>query len=122
MKEITHQEFVAQLKAQGVPRRHVAFICPMCKTPQSMDCLINAGAGKTEDDVEKYIGFSCVGRWTKAGGPRKQPDGKPCNWTLGGLLSLHDLVVIHEGKKHPHFEVATLEQAQALLASKGGQP
>lgn len=120
MKEITSEEFVAQLKAQGVPRRHVALICPMCKTPQSMDCLIAAGAGKTEDDVEGFIGFSCVGRWTKAGSPRKEPDGKPCNWTLGGLLSMHNLVVIHEGKKHPRFEPATREQAQALLASKGG--
>lgn len=120
MKKVTLEEFFAELKAQGVPRRHLAFVCPMCKTTQSMDCLITAGAGKTEDDVDGYIGFSCVGRWTRAGSPRKQPDGKPCNWTLGGLLQLHDMVVVKDGEERPHFASATPEQAQALLASKGG--
>lgn len=120
MKKVTVEEFRSQLNAQGVQRRHLAFVCPMCKTPQSMDCLIAAGAGKTEDDVEKYIGFSCVGRWVNAGSPRKEPDGRPCNWTLGGLLQCHNFAVSRAGKEHPHFAPATPEQAQALLASKGG--
>jgi hypothetical protein len=46
----------------------------------------------------------------------KAPDGKPCNWTLGGLFRTHTLeVVTPDGKKHPRFEVATPEQAQAHL-------
>lgn len=84
-----------------------------------MDCLIRAGAGKTEGDVEKYVGFSCVGRWTGAGSPRKNPDGKPCNWTLGGLFQTHKVTVVTpDGKPHPIFEVATAEEAQALMRGK----
>ncbi len=68
MKTMTIAEFQAVLREQGVSRRaDVAFVCPICKTPQSMQSLINAGVGKTEDEVERYIGFSCIGRFTGAG-------------------------------------------------------
>lgn len=54
-----------------------------------------------------------------AGPPRKKPDGKPCNWTLGGLFRLHELEVITpDGKAHPTFAVATPAQAQAHEATK----
>lgn len=107
-------DFRARLKEQGVSDRlHAAFKCPLCKTVQSMQSFICAGV--SADEAEKYIGFSCVGRMTKAGSPRKTPDGKPCNWTLGGLFQLHELEVIDaEGRHHPHFEIATPEEAQAL--------
>jgi len=69
-------------------------------------------------DVQKYFGFSCVGRFTGAGNPPKPEDKgkeqKGCNWTLGGLFQMHDLeVVTPDGKKHPCFEPATPEQAKA---------
>lgn len=119
MSTLTLAEFQSAVKAQGVPRVHAAFVCPMCGTVQSMDCLINAGAGKTEDDVERYVGFSCVGRWLCAGSPRKAPDGKPCNWTLGGLFQCHKLTVLTpDGKRCAYFEVATPEQAKALMSRK----
>lgn len=119
MKIITLVEFHAELKAQGV-RSHEdsAFVCPMCQTVQSGKDLIAAGAGKDFDEVEEYVGFSCVGRFTGAGSPRSKPDGKPCNWTLGGLFLLHKLeVVTPDGKHHPRFELATPEQAQAHAAA-----
>lgn len=54
------------------------------------------------------LGFSCVGRFTQAGPPRRKPDGRPCNWTLGGLFKLHTLEVVdEEGQAHPLFELAT---------------
>ncbi len=107
-------EFRSQLKAQGVSDRlHAAFKCPLCKTVQSMQSFICAGTDAAE--AEKYIGFSCVGRIAGAGSPRKVPDGRPCNWTLGGFLQLHELEVIDdEGRHHPHFEIATPEEAQTL--------
>lgn len=105
MKTLTVEEFRAELKKQNVPNTEIKFVCPMCGTVQSANDLIAAGAGKTFEDVEKYIGFSCVGRFTGAGSPRKKPDGKPCNWTLGGLFQFHKLEVITpDGKHHPHFE------------------
>ncbi len=117
MKEQTIEDFRSELKAQGVDKLHLAFICPMCKTVQSAADLIAAGAGTDFDSVQGVLGFSCVGRFTGAGSARKEPDGKPCNWTLGGFFQMHKLVVIDEdGKRHPHFEPATPEQAQAHAA------
>jgi hypothetical protein len=84
-----------------------------------MEDLINAGASPAT--VEKYIGFSCIGRFTNAG-PHKtgEPPGRGCDWTLGGLFGLQKLEVVdEEGKHHPHFEPATAEEAAAHWASKG---
>lgn len=118
MKTMSVDEFHAALSAQGMHSPlNMAFICPMCGTVQSAADLIAAGAGKSFDEVERFLAFSCVGRWTGAGSPRAVPDGKPCNWTLGGLLSTHTLeVVTPDGKKHPRFQVASAEQAKAHLA------
>lgn len=114
MKTMTIPEFHAALKAQGVDdRSDLAMICPMCGTVQSARDLIAAGAGLDFDAVERFLGFSCIGRFTGAGTPRKQPDGKPCNWTLGGLFQTHKLAVVDdEGVAHPRFEVASPSQAQ----------
>lgn len=115
MKTMTLAQFHATLMAQGVSaREHIALKCPMCGTVQSAADLIAAGAGANFDDVEKYLGFSCVGRFTGAGAPRKEPDGQPCNWTLGGLFTLHKLEVLTpDGERHPRFEPATPDEAQA---------
>ncbi|MDX1028891.1 hypothetical protein GOL90_28100 [Sinorhizobium medicae] len=120
VETISLDEFRARLDAQGVSaRKHLAFKCPMCSTVQSMQSLINAGAGPDEGSVEKYIGFSCVGRFNGAAAPRKKPDGKPCNWTLGGLLRLHKMEIqTPDGERHPHFEVASPEEAKALEAAR----
>jgi hypothetical protein len=108
VRRITLEEFHAEVRAQGAKaREEIRVVCPLCKTAQSAADLIAAGAGKTFDDVEKYLAFSCVGRWTNAGPARKKPDGKPCNYTLGGLFKLHTLeVVTPDGEVHPRFEVA----------------
>lgn len=124
VEKISVEEFHARLKAQGVSaRKHLAMVCPMCGVAQSMNSLIEAGAGATEDEVEKHLGFSCVGRFTKAGPPRKKPDGEPCNWTLGGFFKAHELEIITaDGKSHPTFRPATAAEAQALEAStKSGE-
>lgn len=117
IKRMTVSEFHAALKAQGVDQDDLALVCPMCATVQSARDLIAAGAGATFEEVERYLGFSCVGRWTGASSPRKQPDGAACNWTLGGLFKTHKLeVVTDDGKAHPRFMPATPEQAQAHAA------
>lgn len=117
MKTMTIPEFQAALVAQGVTyREDFAVVCPVCKTVQSMQSLINAGAGKTGEDVERYIGFSCVGRFTGAG-PHKagNPPGKGCDWTLGGFFRIHALEVIDEdSNRHPRFLPASPAEAQAL--------
>lgn len=118
MKTMTLDEFKAAVLAQGVPHEHIAVVCPMCGTIQSGADLIAAGAGADFDAVEKYLGFSCVGRFTGAESPRKKPDGKSCNWTLGGLFSLHRLeVVTPDGNRHPRFELASPDEAKAHMAA-----
>ncbi|MGP9804069.1 VVA0879 family protein [Paracoccus sp. NSM] len=119
VQTMTVADFHAALKSQGVQdRADLALICPCCGTVQSARDLISAGAGLDFEAVEKYLGFSCVGRWTGAGSPRATPDGQPCNWTLGGLFRLHKLeVVTEDGQRHPRFEVATPDQAQAHAAA-----
>lgn len=114
MQQMTVAEFHAALHAQGVSaREHLALICPLCGVVQSAQDLIDAGAGETFDDVERFLGFSCVGRWTGGKSPRRQHDGQPCDWTLGGLLRLHELEVLTgDGQAHPRFVPATPEQAQ----------
>lgn len=133
MIRMTIHEFHQALKAQQAERlltsdgkidhpqrEDFVFVCPMCKYPQSARDLIAAGAGADFDAVANTIGFSCVGRYTGAGSPRKEPDGKPCDWTLGGLFHTHCLLVIDDdGKEHPHFEVATAEQVAEREARNG---
>ena len=118
MKTMTLEEFRQAVKAQEVAREDYAFICPMCNSVQSARDLINAGAGEDFEAVQQALGFSCIGRYTNAGGPVRD-SGNPCNWTLGGLFQTHKLEVITEdGKRHPHFEIATPEQAQAHAAKQ----
>ncbi|MBB5885437.1 hypothetical protein DYQ93_11585 [Xanthomonas sp. LMG 8992] len=122
MERMTLTQFHDALKAQGVPRDDLALVCPMCGTVQSARDLIAAGAGQDFAAVEKYLGFSCFGRFTNAGSPRKEPDGAPCNWTLGGLFQTHKLeVVTDDGVAHPRFVPATPEQAQAHAARAAGE-
>ena len=124
MRKISVDEFQAELKAQGVSSPdHVAVKCPTCGTVQSKALLKDQGC--PDDKIEGQIGFSCVGRWNDAGPPPRRGDTskreKPgCNWTLGGLLSCHELEVEKDGVSHPMFEVATSEEALALEASLTG--
>ncbi|MBL4837629.1 MAG: hypothetical protein JKY34_08620 [Kordiimonadaceae bacterium] len=71
------------------------FACPRCHTPQS---ALDWDAESIDREViEKQIGFSCIGRQIK---------DKGCNWTLGGLLQLHDIEIVDgDGNTHPHFRL-----------------
>ena len=118
VRTMTLGEFHDACRAQKVgASEDIAFVCPMCRTVQSARDLIAAGAGRDFDEVGRYLGYSCVGRFTSACPPRAKPDGEPCNWTLGGFLSMHTLEVVNtNGERHPHFELASPEDAQALAA------
>lgn len=95
MKVMSIDEWHAAIRVQGKPMMDVTFRCPRCGLHQSARDLIDAGAGDTFEDVEGYIGFSCVGRFSKE---------KGCDWTLGGLFQIHELEVeTPDGKRHPSF-------------------
>ena len=121
IRTLTIPQFHAELKEQGVSsQQHSALVCPICKTVQSMASLVKAGA--TQEEAERMIGFSCEGRLTNAGpmpgnASAKRKATRGCDWSLGGLFKLHKLEVEdEEGAKHPRFEIATPDEAQALEA------
>ncbi len=117
---MTLEQFQAALKEQGVPRDHLALKCLVCGTVQSANDLILAGAGKDFDEVEGFLGFSCIGRFTGVGSHKRgEPPGRGCDWTLGGLFHLHKLeVVTEDGAHHPRFEPATANEAQDHMSSR----
>lgn len=108
MQTMTIDEFRAACRAQNRDSvEDLTFQCPRCKTLQSARDLIQAGAGDNFEQVERYVGFSCVGRWD---------DSKGCDWSLGGLFRIHELEVIDsEGKHHPRF----LPMTEAAAAGGG---
>jgi hypothetical protein len=124
VERITVAEFHDRLKRQGTSSlNHVALVCPMCSTVQSMASLRAAGA--TPEQAERMIGFSCEGRLTNAGpwpaasdqshAAKKRRKVRGCDWTLGGLFKIHTLEVLTpDGEAHPRFAVATGASARAL--------
>lgn len=123
MEQVTLTDFREQAKAQGVPREHLACKCPICGTIQSMQDFVDAGLDM--EAASNKFGFSCIGRVLGSGPAKnkKPAEGKTgCDWTLGGLFRLHTLEVIDEaGTVHPHFELATPEEAQAHMKEKTGE-
>ena len=112
MKIMTLEEFMKAIKSQGVAIIDATFKCPACKTLQSANDLIKAGAGKNFDEVEKYIGFSCIGRFDKS---------KGCDWTLGGLFSIHELeVVTSDGEHHMRFMPESANKPMQPTEKAGG--
>ena len=131
VEQITVKVFRRRCKAQGASaREHVAFVCVVCGTVQSMASLMKAGA--SPERVESLVGFSCEGRLTNAGSwPRagdrsvkasKRRKIRGCDWTLGGLFKIHQLEVVDDDKPHPRFTFATPEQARTLESAMEQTP
>lgn len=114
MRTITQDELHAEMTARfGADPRKWKFKCPACGTAQSAEDFFAVGFKPGTGEVNKYLGFSCIGRFTNAGdkGIAAKNAGKPwdkgCNWTLGGLLHIHELeVILPDGSKQPAFEIA----------------
>jgi hypothetical protein len=84
MKKITRDEWLAEgEKRFGKDPLKWKFICPSCRTVQTPQDLVNCGVKKA--DLNKYLAFSCIGRFGSE---------KGCDWTLGGLLRIHELEII----------------------------
>lgn len=96
---MTMKEFETEgEKRFGKDKKKWKFRCPSCKTQQSFEDFQKFTHLKN-DDIQGFLGFSCIGRYAekKVG----------CDWSLGGLFQIHELVVTDEnGKDHPHFMLA----------------
>lgn len=96
MKTYTHQEWIDEaVKRFGKDPKQWKFVCPSCNTVQTINDFLEAGID--HNDIEPYIAFSCIGRFT---------DTKGCNWTLGGLLKIHKVEVIMKDLNRPTFAFA----------------
>ena len=87
VKQIKHSEFTQLCKKHWPSIMEVEFTCPHFKTVQTGNDLVKAGAGKDFNEVQGYIGFSCIGRFDET---------KGCNWTLGGLFGIHKLEIVDD--------------------------
>ena len=119
MKTMELSEFLAEAEKRFGPNSaDWKFVCPACGTSQSARDLVAAGVPK--EKVDSYIGFSCIGRFTNQGdkGITMKQQGKPwnkgCNWTLGGLFSIHELTVIKDGVRHAHFDLAPAPRSEEI--------
>ncbi len=100
MEKITLEEATVRMKAQGSEDIMGAlFECPRCKLAQSGNDLVRVGAGKDLEEINGFLGFSCIGRWAEDEG---------CDWTLGGLFQVHGLEI--DGR--PTFRILTKEEAE----------
>lgn len=105
MKVMTKKEFREFLMLGWDSAEAVTYECPKCKTLQSAKDLIEAGAGNSYESVQKYVGRSCVGRFSKDRG---------CNWSLDGLFQIHELEVIgSDGERYPFFMPKPAEVAES---------
>ena len=100
MKTITFEEWEAEgIRRFGEKKRNWKFICPSCKAIQCGQDFIDLGMDINE--IPKYLGYSCIGRFNnkKTG----------CDWTLGGLLQIHEIEITMDGEIHKRFEFAPEE-------------
>lgn len=104
METIDYEEFITRCKNQNEDILKVVFVCPKCETPQTGNDLIEVGAGNNLEDIEGYLGYSCLGRFD---------DSKGCNWSLGGLFKIHELEInIDEKTKREIFRFASNEEVK----------
>lgn len=106
-RTITFEEFQKECADAPKPLR---FICPACGTKQGRKEF--EAAHVTNEEMNKMAGFSCIGLFTGKGDAgiaaknRGQSWDQGCNWTLGGLLQIHELEVIAtDGFRYPRFEI-----------------
>lgn len=100
MKKLRFAEWkeIAETKF-GEDMRNWKFKCCSCGQSQTLQDFLDA---KIENSEEKFF-FSCIGRWVKDRG---------CDWTLGGLLQIHETEVINLSQNPiPAFEFAESETA-----------
>ena len=73
----------------GEDKKKWKYKCPSCNHIQTPKDFIKMKA-KPEN-----ANFNCVGRFKK---------GIGCNWSLGGLFSIHKVTVVKDSIPHPTFE------------------
>lgn len=101
-KIVLYEDWKNELESRfGKNPNKWAFVCPSCGHIQTKEDFIAAG----KEDGSPY--YNCIGRYKS---------GVGCDWTLGGLLSIHTTSVLKDAQVFPVFEMAPADYAK-----KGGQ-
>jgi hypothetical protein len=90
MIKMTHEEWKAKGRELfGDDALTWRFVCPSCNHVATVADWRDAGA------TEGGVAFSCIGRWTNAGGDKAfRGKGGPCNYAGGGLFKLNPITVV----------------------------
>lgn len=101
--QYTQEEWMAKgHELYGEDKKKWRFVCPMCGNIQSVESMKenNPSIG---DDTLQSINFNCEGRYTPNVG---------CDWTLGGLLQIHTVEILADGKAYFSFAFADGNESQ----------
>lgn len=84
--EMKWTDFLAEgLKRFGADRELWKFQCPACGHIQSIAGHMDRHPESKRSEVAAWIFFNCEGRYDRSVG---------CNWSLGGLLHLHERLIV----------------------------
>jgi hypothetical protein len=88
LTEISYEDWLNSAREKfGKDPKRWKFQCVSCGGVQSIQDFNDHGI----EDPASLVYFSCIGRWVK---------GRGCDWTLGGLLHIHEReVVLSDGTK-----------------------
>jgi len=91
--EMTHEEWKQRGRELfGDDPKEWRFVCPSCGHVQTFNDFL--ALDMVPEDVEKYVGFSCIGRFDGHGDTDICSGKSPCNYTAGGLLNINPIKVI----------------------------
>jgi hypothetical protein len=104
--EMKWSEFLAEgVKRFGPDRDQWRFQCPACGHVQSMADHMSRHSGVQRQEVSGWIFLNCEGRYDKKVG---------CNWSLGGLLHIHERLLVETGTEAGSCPVFLFEGEVAL--------
>lgn len=108
MKKITANEWLREGKRLfGDDMKQWKFKCPSCGHIQTLQDFLDLGF--SQDEAEGVFFYSCIGRWMESEGILFNKKS-PCNYTLGGLFTLAETIVIDEDNEIPVFEFAVRKE------------
>ncbi|WP_294203056.1 VVA0879 family protein [uncultured Chryseobacterium sp.] len=105
-KIIPYDDWIAALKNRfGEDPKQWRFKCVSCGGTQSIQDFLDNKVESPEDKVY----YSCIGRYV---------DGRGCDWTLGGLFTIHKISVLKSAKVIPVFEMADVPEENSKAKDK----
>lgn len=96
--ETTYEEWLARGRQLfGKDMKLWRFVCPSCGHIQTANDFLEAGV--KGEEIGKYLGFSCIGRFDGHSHVEMCSGEGPCNYTSGGLFNLAPVRVKIDNQK-----------------------